>query len=81
MYLSKAVDDDKRTLALRLDRIWAVGVGISRQLDDSRLDLNLNVYNLGDAPVDTGTGNPMRGRVVGESSSPYAISIDIAWHW
>jgi len=81
MYLSKAVDDDKRTLALRLDRIWALGVGVSKQLDDSRLDLNLNVYDLGDAAVDTGAGSPMRGRVVGESSSPYAVSVDIAWHW
>jgi len=81
MYLSEAVDDHKRTLSLRLDRVWAVGVGVSKKLENSRLDLNLNVYNLGDAPVDTGPGNPLRGRVAGESSSPFAVAVDIAWHW
>jgi len=81
LYLSEAVDDDDRTMSLRLDRILAVGVGISKKLEESRLDLNLNIYNMGDAPVDTGSGSPMRGRVVGESSSPFAIALDIAWHW
>ena len=81
MYLSQGVEDDERTLSLRLDRIWAVGVGLSRSYGDSRLDVNLNLYDAGDAPVDTGTASPARGRVVGEKSSPYSLSLDVAWHW
>jgi long-chain fatty acid transport protein len=81
MYLSQAIDDDKRTLTIRLDQIWAAGVGFSRRFDDSRLDVNFNVYHLGDAPVDTGFDSPARGRVVGDSDNPYAISLDCSWHW
>ena len=81
IYLSKGVDDDKRTMALRLDRIWGLGVGISRKLKNSSLDVNFNLYNTGDASVDTGTSNRLRGQVVGESDTPYAIAADIAWHW
>jgi len=81
LYASKAIDDDKRTMALRLDRIWGVGVGITRKLKDSTLDINVNLYNTGDASVDTGDDNPSRGRVVGESDKPYALAADIAWHW
>ena len=34
MHVTQAVDDDKRTLTLRLDRIWAVGVGFSKKYGD-----------------------------------------------
>ncbi len=80
IYISEAVTDDKRTLTLRLNRIWGVGTGISKKLENSTLDFNLNVYNIGDAPVDTGN-NLLRGRVVGENETPFGVSIDMSWHF
>ncbi len=63
-YLSSAVDDDKRTLAMALDRVIGVGGGVSFPLEGTRrMDINLNLLDTGEAPVDTGA-NPVRGRVV-----------------
>jgi long-chain fatty acid transport protein len=80
-YLSQPVDDDERTLAMALDRIIGVGAGVSFPLDDARhVDLNLNVLDLGDAPVDTGR-SAVRGRVVGETDKPYVLMIDASYHF
>lgn len=81
MYLSQAIDDDKRKLSMRLDQTWGAGVGIRKKLRESLLDINLNFYHLGDGSVDTDPGNPLRGRIAGESSNPYAVAFDVAWHW
>jgi long-chain fatty acid transport protein len=40
----------------------------------------VSFYDTGEAPVDTGF-DPLRGRVVGKSEDPYAISFDLTWHW
>jgi long-chain fatty acid transport protein len=80
VYLSQAVNDHKRTLALRLDRVIGIGAGLQRVFSSGVLDCNINLYLLGDAPVDTGPA-PLRGRVSGESQHPYALAIDLAWHW
>jgi long-chain fatty acid transport protein len=82
MHLSQAVDDDKRTLSIRLDRIFGVGVGFTRRLERNRsLDVNLNLLHMGDAPVDIGVDGSRRGRVVGESDKPWAVSLEATWHW
>ena len=80
LYVSNAVNDENRTLSLRLDSIWGVGTGMSFEKGDRLLDMNLNLYYLGKAPVDTGF-NPVQGRVVGETSNPWAVALDVAWHW
>lgn len=80
MYFSEAVSDSKRTLSLRLDRIIGVGTGISQKFKGYTLDTNFNIYNMGDASVDTGN-NLLRGRVAGESDTPWGLSFDIALHW
>lgn len=70
------------TLAMRLDAIWVLGVGLTYQLAEGRtVDVNANYLNLGKAPVDTGEGLLGRGRVVGESSDPYAITPELAYHF
>ncbi len=80
-FLQQPVDDDKRTLALPLDRIWGIGVGVNLQLPDQQsLDLNLNLADYGKSPVDTGS-SPLRGRVVGETDNPYAVVITSAYHF
>jgi long-chain fatty acid transport protein len=75
------VDDDERSLALALDRIWGIGGGLSFELGNGQLvDVNLNLIDHGEAPVDTGP-DLARGRVVGETDQPYAVVADVAWHF
>jgi len=67
---------------MRLDAIWVLAVGLTYQLAEGRtLDVNANYLYLGKAPVDTGEGLLGRGRVVGESSDPYAITLELAYHF
>jgi len=80
LYVSNAVDNEDRTLSLRLDSIWGVGTGMTFAKGESLLDVNMNLYYLGEAPVDTGF-SPVKGRVVGETSNPWAVAFDVAWHW
>lgn len=65
---------------MRLDAIWVPGVGLTYQLAEGRaVDDNANYLNLGNATVDTGEGLLGR-RVVGESTDPYAITLELAYH-
>ncbi len=80
LHISEPVDDDDRVLALRLDEVWGVGAGMSYKLENADLDLNINFLRIGDAPVDTGDST-LRGRVVGESDTPYVVVIDVAYHF
>ena len=81
-YLSQPVDDKDRTLAMRLDAMWVVGVGLSYELmEDRSLDLNVNYVNLGEAPVDSSKGLLGRQRIVGETTDPYAILLELAYHF
>jgi long-chain fatty acid transport protein len=80
-YMSSPVDDDERTLAMALDRIVGIGGGVSFPLEGTRyVDINLNLLDLGDAPVDTGA-SAVRGRVVGESDKPYVVMFDASYHF
>ena len=81
MYLSSGVDDENRTLALPLDRIWGIGVGVERSFNKKRrVNVNLNYYDLGKAPIDA-TPNPLVGRVVGEYETKFAVLLDIGIVW
>lgn len=79
LHVTQAVDDEKRTLTMRMDEVWGLGVGMGYKLEQSNLDINLDLTYSGDAPVDT--GEKLRGRVVGESKDPYALILDVAWHF
>lgn len=80
-YLSSPVDDDKRTLAMPLDRVVGIGGGVSFPVEGtSSVDINLNVIDLGKAPVDTGA-SAARGRVVGETDNPYVFLVDASYHF
>ena len=67
-------------MSLRLDEMWGVGAGMSYKLEDADLDLSVNLMHTGDAPVDTGD-NALRGRVAGETESPYVLIVDVAFHF
>lgn len=48
------VEDDKRTLTLRLDRIWSIGAGFEWQWKENRrVSASLNYLKIDDAPVST----------------------------
>jgi long-chain fatty acid transport protein len=80
-HVTSPVDDDERGLALPLDRMWGLGGGVTLQRPNDRtMDLNLNLIDYGEAPVDTGP-SPVRGRVVGKTDNPYAVVIDFAYHF
>jgi long-chain fatty acid transport protein len=80
-FVQQPVDDDKRSLALPLDRIWGVGAGVNFQRANGHsLDVNLNLADYGKAPVDTGDSR-LRGRVIGETDNPYAVVISTAYHF
>ena len=55
------------------------GVHVTRQGGRS-IDLNANIVDYGEAPVDTGD-SPYRGRVVGKTDNPYALMFDASFHF
>lgn len=80
-YIQAPVDDDKRTLAMALDRMWGIGAGV--QIDhpnEHSVDLDVHLVDFGKSPVDTGP-SAMRGRVVGETKHPYALLFSAAYHF
>jgi len=53
LYISEGADDENRSLALPLDRILGAGVGVKKTFARGRSwRLNINYYDLGEAPVD-----------------------------
>lgn len=79
MYLSKAVDDEDRTFSIRMDRIWGVGAGVSYDLTSGNtVDLNANVFNVGDASVDKETAGGQQ--VVGKNDDPWAVMVELTYH-
>ena len=52
LYADDMIEDENRTLILRLDSLWSVGVGIEWQWNDRRaITATLNYLEIGDAPV------------------------------
>ncbi len=79
MYLSQGVDDEDRTFAIRIDAMWAVGVGVSYELTDDRVvDLNLSLLDTGESPVDV---ESLNGRVAGKSEDHYAALVELTYHF
>jgi long-chain fatty acid transport protein len=80
-YMSSPVDDEDRTFSFALDRVIGFGLGVNHKLASGNdYDLNFNLMDTGEAPIDTGE-DPVRGRVVGKSKNHYAITIDLSFHW
>lgn len=65
MYVNDMIDNDQRTLTLRLDSMWAAGVGVEWQWTPTRVvSATLNYIQMGDAPV-TSPSIPLIGSVTG----------------
>ena len=53
-YVDDMVSDDERTLLLRLDSVWVLGIGLEWQWKPTRaINATLNYIEIGDAPVTT----------------------------
>ncbi len=77
MYVGDMVDDDQRTLTLRLDNMWAVGVGVEWQWTPKRtVSATLNYIQLDDAPV-TSPSIPVIGSVTGRYSDRGVIFLEV----
>lgn len=80
-YVSQAVDDEKRTFAIRMDEMWAVGAGVNYKLSGERsIDANINLLNVGDSSVDTGHGEPSPDRVSGENDDPWVVLLELTYN-
>lgn len=52
LYVDDMVSDEQRTLTLRLDDMWAIGVGLEWQWTSTRaINATVNYLQLGDAPI------------------------------
>ena len=77
MYVDDMVADDQRTLTLRLDSMWAAGVGVEWQWTPTRVvSATLNYIQLGDAPV-TSPSIPVIGSVTGRYSDRGTIFLEV----
>ncbi len=77
LYADDMVDDANRTLALRLDSIWSIGVGVEWQWTPERtVSATVSYLGIGDAPVTT-PSIPGLGAVTGEYTSRDMIQIEI----
>jgi long-chain fatty acid transport protein len=74
---NELVDDDNRTMALRLDAIWTLGVAAQYQWTDERsVRASLSYIAAGDAPVETGE-IPGLGSLQGEFESRDTVLFQI----
>lgn len=81
VYVEQPIEDEDRSFGIQLDEMWGVGAGIAYQLDNGNdYEMNLNVINTGEAPIDTGD-DPINGRVVGETENHYAMTLDFSYNW
>jgi long-chain fatty acid transport protein len=78
LYVDDMVADENRTLTLRLDSLWAVGVGLEWQWKPTRaVSATLNYLQLGDAPV-TSPSIPLLGSVMGRYSERRTIFLELS---
>ncbi len=69
MYVDDMVEDDNRTMTLRLDSLWSLGVAAQWQWKDDRfVKASFSYIGMGDAPVDT-PSIPGIGSASGEYTS------------
>jgi long-chain fatty acid transport protein len=78
MHLTSGMDDEERTISLPLDRVWSVGAGFRRALEDGRrLRVNVNYIDAGEAPVDQET-SPLSGRLVSAFTTNETLMVDVS---
>jgi long-chain fatty acid transport protein len=77
MYVDDMINDDQRTLTLRLDSMWAAGVGVEWEWKPTRVvSATLNYIQLDDAPVTSPT-IPGFGSVTGRYTDRGTIFLEL----
>ena len=73
-YATSPTSDGRRTIALPLDRVIAVGAGVQWQWKGFAIHHNLNYAYLGDGDLDQDGG--LAGRIEGSFDTNYAVVLD-----
>jgi len=77
LFVDDMVSEDERTMALRLDSMWAAGVGVEWQWTPTRaVSATLNYIQLDDAPV-TSPSIPGIGAVTGQYTDRGTIYLEV----
>ena len=80
MGTTQFIKDVNRTKTFKMDQIFGAGIGAEYRWGDKRVvALNLNYYDLGDAPVEVDI--PLIGTVRGQFSENYSIGLDFTFRW
>jgi long-chain fatty acid transport protein len=74
-HMSSPTSDHKRSIALPLDRIIAVGAGVEWQWKGYQLHTNLNYADFGDGKLEQDSGLP--GRIKGSFDYSHAVILDM----
>ena len=75
MYGNSPISDGRRNIALPLDRVIGVGVGLERPCREFVCHLNLNYLDLGEAEL-AEDGGPLTGSIEGKFSKNWAVMLD-----
>jgi long-chain fatty acid transport protein len=80
LYSTQFIDDVNRTQKLKLDQIFGIGIGGEYQWPSGKvLGMNLNYYDLGDAPVQLDI--PGFGSFSGQYTKHHSIGLDVTFRW
>lgn len=81
MATNEMLDDDERTMTLRLDALWSLGLGAEWQWTDSRtVKMSVAYMGVGDAPVQTPV-IPGLGSLEGEFNSRDTLLFQVGVTW
>jgi long-chain fatty acid transport protein len=75
LHMSSPVSDNKRNIALPLDRINVIGAGVEWHWKDLLIHTNLNYADLGDGNLDQKGG--LAGRIKGSFERNHAVILDM----
>lgn len=75
MYLPSPISDGNRQIALPIDRVFGVGVGLQRPCFGWTCSINLNYFDLGDGSL-AESGGLVAGDIQGEFSKNWALMLD-----
>jgi len=80
LYSTQFIKDVNRTQNFKMDQIFGIGVGAQYRWGGNRIvGLNLNFYDLGEAPVEVDIPNV--GRFTGRYTKHQSIGLDFTLRW
>ena len=78
---NQMIDDDERTMTLRLDALWSVGLAAEwRWTDSRRVKMSVSYFGMGDAPVST-PSIPGFGSLQGRFTRRDTVLFQIGMSW